>query len=149
MENITRRQFFALAAAALIAAATPTEARAADPRELWPVDMQDDPITEQNGVTYLLHEGFSIVIETPDRRAVTIPDSIRHDGKRYDVTAIWDETFSTTPKLRRVILKAAKLETIEDPAIFDGKIEVICSDRETYEWLKDVGVKAKYRKPVK
>jgi hypothetical protein len=80
---------------------------------------------------------------------VTIPDSIRHDGKRYAVAAIWDGTFSATPMLQRVILKATQIETIEDLAIYDGKIEAICSDRATYEWLRDVGVMAKYRKPQK
>lgn len=149
MKDITRRQFFALAAAALITAATPTKAKAAEPRENWPEAMQGDPTTEQNGITYLLHDAAAIVIETPNRKSVTIPDSIRHEGKRYPVAAIWDGTFSTTPKLQRIILKATELETIEDPAIYDGKIEVICSDRDTYEWLHDVGVKAKYRKPIK
>ena len=147
MKELTRREFVALAILAAIAA--PKTAEAAEPRENWPEAMQGDPTTEQNGVVYLLHNGFSIVIETPDRRAVTIPDSIKHDGKRYPVAAIWDGTFSATPKLRRIILKATQLETIEDLAIYDGKIEVICSDRDTYEWLKDVGVKAKYRKPQK
>lgn len=146
--NITRRQFFAIAAAALITAATPTKAAAADPRENWPEAMQGDPTTKQNGITYLLHDS-AIVIETPNRKSVTIPDSIKYEGKRYPVAAIWDGTFSATPKLRRVILKATELETIEDLAIYDGKIEVICSDRATYEWLKEVGVKAKYRKPIK
>lgn len=147
MKELIRRQFIALAILAAIAA--PKTAEAAEPRENWPEAMQEDPTTEQNGVTYLLHESFAIVIETPNRRAVTIPDSIRHEGKRYPVAAIWDGTFSATPKLKRIILKATQLETIEDLAIFDGKIEVICSDRDTYEWLKDVGVKAKYRKPQK
>lgn len=147
MKNLTRREFVALAILAAIAA--PTKAEAAEPRENWPEAMQNDLTTEQNGITYLLHEGFSIVIETPDRRAVTIPDSIKHEGERYPVTAIWDGTFSATPKLQRVVLKATQIETIEDLAIYDGKIEVICSDRATYEWLKDVGVKAKYRKPQK
>lgn len=147
MKELTRREFVALAILAAIAA--PKTAEAAEPRENWPEAMQNDPTTEQNGILYLLHEGFSIVIETPNRRAVTIPDSIKHEGERYPVAAIWDGTFSATPKLRRVILKATELETIEDLAIFEGKIEVICSDRETYEWLKEVGVKAKYRKPQK
>lgn len=147
MKNLTRREFVALAILAAIAA--PKTAKAAEPRENWPEAMQNDPTTEQNGILYLLHDGFSIVIETPDRRAVTIPDSIKHDGKRYPVAAIWDGTFSATPKLQRVVLKATQIETIEDLAIYEGKIEVICSDRETYEWLKDVGVKAKYRKPQK
>ena len=111
--------------------------------------MQGDPTTEQNGVVYLLHDQAAIVIETPNRKSITIPDSIRHGRKRYPVAAIWDGTFSATPELQRVILKATELETIEDPAIYDGKIEVICSDRATYEWLHDVGVKAKYRKPIK
>ena len=149
MKELTRREFVALAFGALAAIAAPTKAEAAEPRENWPEAMQGDPTTEQNGVVYLLHEHAAIVIETPDRRAVTIPDSIRHDGKRYPVAAIWDGTFSATPKLQRVILKATQIETIEDLAIYEGKIEVICSDRETYEWLKDVGVKAKYRKPQK
>ena len=149
MKELTRREFVALTFGALAAIAAPKTAEAAEPRENWPEAMQDDPTTEQNGVVYLLHEGFSIVIETPDRRAVTIPDSIKHDGERYPVAAIWDGTFSATPKLQRVVLKATQLETIEDLAIYDGKIEVICSDRATYEWLKDVGVKAKYRKPIK
>lgn len=147
MKNLTRREFVALAILAAIAA--PTTAKAAEPRENWPENMQNDPTTEQNGILYLLHDHAAIVIETPDRRAVTIPDSIKHDGERYPVAAIWDGTFSATPKLQRIILKATQLETIEDLAIYDGKIEVICSDRATYAWLKDVGVKAKYRKPQK
>ena len=147
MKELTRRQFVALAILAAIAA--PSTAKAAEPRANWPEAMQEDPTTEQNGVVYLLHDRAAIVIETPNRRAVTIPDSIRHEGERYPVAAIWDGTFSATPKLKRIILKATELETIEDLAIYDGKIEVICSDRDTYEWLKDVGVKAKYRKPQK
>lgn len=147
MKNLTRREFVALAILAAIAA--PTTAEAAEPRENWPENMQNDPTTEQNGILYLLHDRAAIVIETPNRRAVTIPDSIKHEGERYPVAAIWDGTFSATPKLRRVILKATELETIENLAIYDGKIEVICSDRDTYDWLKDVGVKAKYRKPQK
>lgn len=147
MKELTRREFVALAILAAIAA--PKTAEAAEPRESWPEAMQDDPTTEQNDITYLLHDAAAIVIETPNRRAVTIPDSIRHDGERYQVVAIWDGTFSATPKLRRVILKATQLEIIEDLAIYEGKIEVICSDRDAYEWLKEVGVKAKYRKPQK
>ena len=61
------------------------------------------------------------------------------------VVAMMDITLQTYG----VILKATELETIENLAIYDGKIEVICSDRDTYDWLKDVGVKAKYRKPQK
>lgn len=149
MKNLTRREFVTLAFGALAAIAAPKTAEAAEPRENWPIAMQEDPTTEQNGILYLLHDGFSIVIETPNRRAVTIPDSIKHEGKRYPVAAIWDGTFSATPKLQRVILKATQLETIEDFEIFEGNIEVICSDRETWEWLKGAGVKAKYREPQK
>ena len=67
-------------------------------------------------------------------------------GKAYTVTAIWDGTFSKCPETRRVILKARNLETIEDPAIFSGKISVTAYDRATYAWLKRGGVKVTLHK---
>lgn len=141
MKNITRRAFLALALFAITAPCT-TQAEE-DPRANYPYDMRNDPTTEQNGITYLLHEDFAVVIATPNRRTVTIPHAIRYADKRYTVLAIWDGTFSETPKLRRVKLKARNLETIEDPRIFeDASVQVICYDRATYEWLNEVGVNA-------
>ena len=75
MKNITRREFVALAILAAIAA--PTTAEAAEPRENWPENMQEDPTTEQNGILYLLHDRAAIVIETPNRRAASPPSRWR------------------------------------------------------------------------
>lgn len=140
MQDITRRQFLALAAGALAAFAVPTTA------EAMPAKFRKCPTVTQNGITYRLYQRYAIVQATPNRKSVTIPNAIKTGGKSYTVSAIWDRTFSRTPKTRRVILKARNLETIEDPAIFRGKISVTAYDRATYAWLKRGGVKVTLHK---
>jgi len=140
MQDITRRQFLALAAGALAAFAVPTTA------EAMAVKFRKCPTITQNGVTYRLYKRYAIVQRTPNRKSVTIPNTVKAGGKAYTVTAIWDRTFSKCPKTQRVILKACNLETIEDPAIFRGKISVTAYDRATYAWLKRGGVKVTLHK---
>ena len=140
MQDITRRQFLALAAGALAAFAVPTTA------EAMPAKYRKCPTVEQNGITYRLYKRCAIVQAAPNRKSVTIPNAIKTSGKTYTVTAIWDRTFSKCPKTRRVILKARHLETIEDPAIFSGKISVTAYDRTTYKWLKRGGAKVTLHK---
>lgn len=131
MKDITRRQFLTLAVGALAAITAPT------PAEAIPRKFRKCPKVTQNGIEYLLYHRAAIVTRTPNRRSITIPDTIRHDGARYQVRSIWDHTIEMCPKIRRVILKARSLEAIEDPAIFDShRIVVICYDRGTYQWLK-------------
>ena len=139
MQDITRRQFLA-ALAGLAAVAIPR------PAEAMAVKFRKCPTVIQNGVTYRLYQRYAIVQRTPNRKSVTIPNAIKAGGKTYTVTAIWDRTFSRTPKVQRVILKARNLETIEDPAIFRGKISVTAYDRATYAWLKRGGVKVTLHK---
>lgn len=140
MSNITRRAFLSLVVGAIVTAATP------EPAEATPRKFRKCPTVEQNEVTYRLYKRFAIVQATPNRQSVTIPNTIKTGGKSYTVTAIWDRTFSKCPKTRRVILKARHLETIEDPAIFRGKISVTAYDRATYAWLKRGGVKVTLHK---
>ena len=139
MQDITRRQFLA-ALAGLAAVAIPR------PAEAMAVKFRKCPTVIQNGVTYRLYQRYAIVQRTPNRKSVTIPNAIKAGGKTYTVTAIWDRTFSRTPKVQRVILKARNIETIEDPAIFRGKISVTAYDRDTYKWLKRGGVKVTLHK---
>lgn len=135
MSNITRRQFFAGLAALAALALTP------EPAEAIPRKFRKCPKVTQNGIEYLLYHRAAIVTRTPNRRSITIPDTIRHDGARYQVRSIWDHTIEMCPKIRRVILKARSLEAIEDPAIFeDHSIKVVAYDRSTYQWLKRSGV---------
>lgn len=140
MQDITRRQFLALAAGALAAFAVPTTA------EAMPAKFRKCPTVTQNGITYRLYKRCAIVERTPNRKSVTVPNAIKTSGKTYAVSAIWDGTFSKCPKTRRVILKARNLETIEDTAIFAGKISVTAYDRDTYKWLKREGVKVTLHK---
>lgn len=140
MSNITRRAFLSLALGAIVTAATPRPAQAI------PRKFRGCPRIKQNGIAYLLYKRYAIVARTPNRKSVTIPNSIKLSGKTYVVSAIWDGTFSRTPKLRRIVLKAKNLETIEDPSIFRGRISVITYDRSTYRWLKSAGVKATLHK---
>lgn len=138
MTNITRRAFLALAIMAL----TPSPAQAI------PRKYAKCPTVRQNGITYLLYRRCAIVTKTPNRATVTIPDSIKHDGKTYEVRSIWDATFGETPKIKKIVLKARHLESIEDAAIWErSDLTVICSDKSTYKWLKDTKAKAriKYR----
>lgn len=131
MTNITRRQFFVGLAALAALAVTPTEA------EATPRKFAKCPKVTQNGIEYLLYKRAAIVTKTPNRASVTIPHSIRHNGKSYIVRSIWDHTIEECPKIRRIVLKARDLEAIEDPAIFeDRRIVVIAYDRSTYTWLK-------------
>lgn len=140
MQDITRRQFLAALAGLAAVAITPR------PAEAMAVKFRKCPTVNQNGITYRLYQRYAIVERTPNRQSVTIPNTIKAGGKTYTVTAIWDKTFSRTPKTQRVILKARNLETIEDPAIFKGKISVTAYDRTTYKWLKREGVKVTLHK---
>lgn len=135
MQNVTRLQFFALAAAAIITAATPRTA------EAIPAKFRKCPRVVQNGITYRLFECTAIVEKCPARKSVTIPHSIRHAGKAYTVAAIWDGAIS--PKTARVVLKARELETIEDARIWRRNVTVICGDKSTRAWLKRGGAKVK------
>jgi len=131
MTNITRRQFFAGFAALAVLAVTP------EPAEAMPAKFRKCPKVTQNSITYMLYQRCAIVTKTPNRASVTIPHSIRHNGKTYTVRSIWDHTIEECPKIRRIVLKARDLEAIEDPAIFeDRRILVICYDRSTYAWLR-------------
>lgn len=140
MQDITRRQFLAALAGLAAVAITPR------PAEAMPAKFRKCPTVEQNGVTYRLYKRYAIVQATPNRKSVTIPNAVKAGGKSYTVSAIWDKTFSRTPKLQRVILKARHLETIEDPAIFSGRISVTAYDRTTYKWLKRGGAKVTLHK---
>lgn len=140
MQDITRRQFLAALAGLAAVAITPR------PAEAMAVKFRKCPTVKQNGITYRLYQRYAIVEKTPNRRSVTIPDRIKTGGKTYTVTAIWDGTFSKCPKTKRVILKARHLETIEDPAIFSGRISVTAYDRTTYKWLKRGGAKVTLHK---
>lgn len=133
--SITRRQFFAIAAAAIITAATSHTAQAI------PYKFRKCPRVVQNGVTFRLYQRAAIVEKCPARKSVTIPHSIRHAGKAYTVAAIWDGAIQ--PQTARVVLKARELETIEDARIWRRKVTVICTDRATREWLRRGGAKVK------
>ena len=135
MQNVTRQQFLAIAAAIIATAAAPAHA------EAIPYKFRKCPSVTQNGITYLLYKRCAIVTATPNRRTVTIPHSIKAGGKRYTVRAIWDHTLEMCPKLRRVNLKARDLESIEDPRIFeDRRVLVVAHDKSTSAWLRREGV---------
>lgn len=140
MQDITRRQFLAALAGLAAVAITPR------PAEAMAKKFRKCPTVTQNGITYRLYKRYAIVQATPNRKSVTIPNTVKAGGKAYTVTAIWDGTFSKCPKTQRVILKARNLEVIEDPAIFRGKISVTAYDRSTYAWLKRGGVKVTLHK---
>ena len=84
MKNVTRRQFLAGLAALAIIAATPK------PAEAMPAKFRKCPQVEQNGIKYLLWKRCAIVTRTPNRASVTIPHTIKHDGKTYTVRSIWN-----------------------------------------------------------
>ena len=120
---------------------------APQPAEAMPRAFAKDPQTTQNGITYVLHKRYAMVSKAPNRKSVTIPDSVTYRGKRYTVSAIWSDPISKAPNIKRLTLKAKHLETIEDPAVFDRKsMEVICYDRATYAWLHRYNPRAKLRK---
>lgn len=131
--TLTRRAFVAAAFAAIAAAAAPKEAHAI------PVQFRKCPRIKQNGITYLLYQRCAIVTALPNRATVTIPHTIKHKGKIYTVSAIWPNTISRAPKLRRLVIKARDLETIEDTAITRRGLTVIVSDRATAQWLRLIG----------
>lgn len=135
MKTITRRDFIALAFAAIATAATPKPAHAI------PQQFRNCPRITQNGVLYILSGRDAIVVKCPARQSVTIPHTIRHSGKTYTTAAIWAGAVS--PKTTRITLKARDLEAIEDARIWSGKILVICSDKSTRDWLKNGGAKVK------
>lgn len=99
-----------------------------------------------DGVTYLLYRKAAIVTDVPNRRTVTIPRMVRAHGKKYAVRAIWDDTISRRPKIRKLVIHA-NLETIEDPAIFvTTRIRVVTDLRGIYRWLARNGVRVTYHK---
>lgn len=129
MSNITRRAFLSLVVGAIVTAATP------EPAEAIPYKFRKCPRIEQNGINYILWNGCAIVTKCPARKSVTIPNSIKHSGKRYTVSAIWPDSISR--KTKRVVLKARNLETIEDVSIWRRKnLTIICSDADTRAWLR-------------
>lgn len=129
MQNITRRAFLSLVVGAIVTAATP------EPAEAMPRKFRKCPRIEQNGIDYILWNGCAIVTKCPARKSVTIPNAIKHSGKRYTVTAIWPDSISR--KTKRLVIKCAHLETIEDSAVFDRRnLEIKCSDPDTRAWLK-------------
>lgn len=117
MQTITRRQFLAAFAALAAVALTP------EPAEAMPRKFRKCPQVEQNGVRYLLWKRYAIVTKCPARKSVTIPDTIKHNGARYTVRAIWDGAISK--ETRRVVIKARYLETIEDARILTGDVRTI------------------------
>lgn len=117
MQTITRREFLAGLAALAALAVTP------EPAEAMPRKFRKCPKVKQNGISYILYRRLAIVTKCPARKSVTIPDTIRHEGKRYTVRAIWDGSISA--KTRRVVIKARHLETIEDTRILTGRARII------------------------
>lgn len=105
------------------------------------------PQIKQDGITYILYGKCAIVARTPNRKRITIPNTIKHKGKKYLVRAIWDKTFELNNRLRYIDIKATQLECIEDPAIFDNhKIKVTVYDKGTYNWLKCYGSNVMYKR---
>lgn len=134
-KTITRRDFIAIALAAIATAATPRTAHAI------PQQFRKCPRITQNGILYILSGRDAIVVKCPARQSVTIPHTVRHSGKTYTTTAVWAGAVS--PKTTRIALKARDLDTIEDARIWSGKVLVICSDKDTRAWLKKGGAKVK------
>lgn len=129
MQNVTRRQFLAIAAAIIATAATPR------PAEAMPAKFRKCPTVKQNGISYLLYQHAAIVTKCPARKSVTIPHRIKLGGKTYTVSAIWSGAVSH--KTARIVLKARDLETIEDMSVWRRKdLTIICSDAETRVWLR-------------
>ena len=141
MKTITRRDFLAVIAVAIITAAvTPAEAQA------MPKKFRGCRSVTQNGVTYLLYKRSAIVTKCPSRASVTIPDSIKHEGSSYIVASIWDGAISRSTT--RLVIKSKHLETIEDGAVWDRKsLTVIVQDRSVYQWITSTGAvsRVKYR----
>ena len=130
-----KRFGFVLVLAALLCALIPSQADA------MPRKFKNCPTTKQDGITYRLWDRCAIVERTPNRKNITIPNSIRYKNKTYRVTAIWDGTFYHNSALRNLNIKATNLECIEDGAIFKRRyIKVTVHDRGTYNWLKRGGV---------
>lgn len=117
MQNITRRAFLSIVVGAIVTAATP------EPAEAMPRKFRKCPRIEQNGINYILWHGCAIVTKCPARKSVTIPNSIKHSGKRYTVSAIWPDSISR--KTKRVVIKARDLETVEDCRILQGKVKTV------------------------
>lgn len=131
MKTITRREFIAVTIGAIVTLATP------EPAEAMPRKFAKCPRIKQNGITYLLYQRAAIVTKCPARATVTIPHRIKYAGKAYTVRAIWSEATGT--QVKRIHIKARKLETIEDPRILRGKVKAYAYDRNTYKWLKSAG----------
>lgn len=112
-----------------------------------PRKFKNCPQTKQDGITYVLYKKYAIVARTPNRKHITVPNTIKYKNKKYLVRAIWDETFKLNNNLRYIDIKATQLECIEDPAIFDNhKIKVTVHDKSTYNWLKRYGSNVVYKR---
>lgn len=111
------------------------------PAHAIPKKFRNCPNIQQDGITYLLYGNSAIVRKVPNKENIVIPNRITYRKKKYVVAAIWDGTFCKATRLRKVDIKAAQLETIEDPAIFENRrIKVVVHDKATYQWLLRGGV---------
>lgn len=138
MQNVTRREFLALAIGAIATAATPR------PAEAKPAKFRKCETVTQNGITYLLYKRWAIVTKCAARKSITIPDSIKAGGRRYTVRNVWDGAISG--KTKRITLKARHLESVEDAAVWQRcDLAIICSDRATHKWLKSSSARVKLR----
>lgn len=108
--------------------------------EAMPVRWRKSPVTTQNGVTYRVDKGDAVVIKTKGKN-VTIPYSIRYEGKRYVIRAIWDGALKKNKALRKIDLRA-NLEECTDPTLFDRdsrRVRITVHRASDYKWLTRKG----------
>jgi hypothetical protein len=98
----------------------------------------------KDGNSYALYKGKVCALTKIKHHAKTIvvPKFIRVNGKKYKVVAIHEVGLFERVDVKKVIIKASNLETVEEPALFKDwrvshhkKLTVKIYDKETRKWL--------------
>lgn len=118
-------------------ASIPTTAQA------MPTRYRNSDTTTVNGTHYIITGKQAIIDKLANRRTVTVPKTIKHNGRRYSVRAIWDGAIRKTTKSIKL---DADLDTLEDVNVWSRRVSVKTSDKSTYKWLHDGGAKVTYCK---
>lgn len=135
---------------AMIAGALITLLIATAPAEAMPRKFRNRPTATVAGITYLSAPrdcdkgGMPVAIVTAvprGARNLTIPATVRINGRNHKVTTIWDGTLSRARGLKAVTIRA-RLDVAEDPTLFfrDGRrVKIRATDSSTYRWLRRAG----------
>lgn len=94
---------------------------------------------KSDGATYAIGKGsgkktVAVLVKAPAKKNVTIPKSVKHNGKKYDVVQIWDGAISRNT--RRIDIRARLTDGCECDAVFDRlNLTIIVHNSKDFKWL--------------